>query len=69
MISNLPTFSAKKLVFSPKLARFILLAVGMLFIVFISEPWAAIPLIAYGYLLTIPFSVWLAKKQEKKSRL
>lgn len=69
MISNLPTFSAKKLVFSPKLARFILLAVGMLFIVFISEPWAAIPLIAYGYLLTIPVSVWLAKKQEKKSRL
>ncbi len=69
MISNIPTFSAKKLVFTPKLARFILLAVGVLFIVFISEPWLAIPLLAYGYLLSIPISIWLSRKPTKKSRL
>lgn len=68
MISSIPTFSAKKLVFTPKLTRFILLGIGIIFIVFLAEPWLAIPLIAYSYLLTIPFSFWAARKLPAKSR-
>lgn len=68
MISNIPTFSVKKLTFSPRMTRFILLCMGVLFIILISEPWLAIPIVAYGYLLTIPISAVLAYKQEKKSR-
>jgi CDP-diacylglycerol--serine O-phosphatidyltransferase len=68
MISNIPTFSIKKLAFSPKQTRFVLLFVGVLFIILISEPWLAIPLVGLGYLLSLPASIYLAKRQEKKSR-
>ena len=68
MISNIPSFSIKKLAFSPKLTRFILLGFGVLFIILLAEPWLAIPVVAYGYVLSLPYSAYLAKRQEKKSR-
>ena len=68
MISNISTFSIKKLAFSPKQTRFILLFVGVLFIILISEPWLAIPLVGLGYILSLPVSIYQAKRQDKKSR-
>lgn len=67
MISNIPSFSIKKLAFSPKLTKVILLGFGVLFIVLLSDPWLAIPLISLGYLLSLPYSRHLARKHGGKS--
>lgn len=68
MVSTLPTFSLKKLVVKPRLGRLVLLGVGILFILLFSEPWMVIPVLSAGYLLSIPVSAALAKKQEQKAR-
>lgn len=65
LISRIPTFSGKKLAFNPRSASLILFGVAVIFILFLSEPWLVIPVIAGIYLAGIPVSLAFYYRQER----
>ena len=66
LVSKLPTPSLKKISISPKTTIFLLLTVGMIFIALLFYTFETLLIFSVIYLLSIPFSYYIFKKQQKK---
>ena len=66
LVSKLPTPSLKKISISPKATIFLLLTVGLIFIALLFYTFETLLIFSITYLLSIPFSYYIFKKQQKK---
>jgi CDP-diacylglycerol---serine O-phosphatidyltransferase len=66
LVSKLPTFSFKKISISPKSTVFILLTIGTIFIALLYYTFETLLILGLIYLLSIPVSYFIYKKQNKK---
>ncbi len=66
MVSRQPMFSFKKVRVSRPLVVPMLLAVGLWFVLAAKDFWLAIALVAGGYLLTLPLSLWWYARTAKQ---
>ncbi|MCW8914686.1 MAG: CDP-diacylglycerol--serine O-phosphatidyltransferase [Magnetovibrio sp.] len=57
MVSNIPTYSFKKVKLSPKLVLPLMVAFGLVIASLISAPWVTLSGILASYLISIPFAV------------
>jgi CDP-diacylglycerol--serine O-phosphatidyltransferase len=62
MVSNIPTFSMKKISVNRSYVTWLLLAAGMIIAFVILDPWTALPIISLLYCLSIPCSIVYHKK-------
>ena len=67
LVSKIPTLSLKKISISPKSTIFILLSIGMAFIFLLYFTFETLFILSLLYLISIPFSFFMYKKQNKKS--
>jgi CDP-diacylglycerol---serine O-phosphatidyltransferase len=65
MVSQLPTYSFKKMKFSRDIAVFVLFGLVLLGALLITKPWVAMALILGAYLSTLPLSWWHYRKLAK----
>ena len=66
LVSKIPTPSLKKITISSKTTVFLLLLIGILFISLLFFTFETLLLFSFFYIVSIPFSIYLFKKQEKK---
>ncbi len=66
LVSKIPTLSLKKITISSKTTVFLLLLIGILFISLLFFTFETLLLFSFFYIFSIPFSIYLFKKQEKK---
>ena len=66
LVSKVPTLSLKKISISPKTTIFLLLAVGIIFIALLFYTFETLLVFSILYLLSIPSSFFIFKKQQKK---
>ena len=66
LVSKVPTLSLKKISISPKTTIFLLLAVGIIFIALLFYTFETLLVFSILYLLSIPVSFFIFKKQQKK---
>ena len=66
LVSKIPTPSLKKISISPKTTIFLLLGIGMIFIALLFYTFETLLFLSLIYLIFIPGSIFLYKKQIKK---
>ena len=66
LVSKVPTLSLKKISVSPKTTIFILLGIGMTFISLLFYTFITLLIFCLVYLISIPISFFMYKKQNKK---
>ena len=66
LVSKVPTLSLKKISISPKTTIFLLLAAGIIFIALLFYTFETLLVFSILYLLSIPASFFIFKKQQKK---
>ena len=69
LVSKIPTLSLKKISISSRATIFLLLFMGMIFIALLFYTFTALLFFGFIYLLSIPISIFLFKKQQKKYSL
>lgn len=62
MVSNVPTFSMKKIAINRAYVPWLLILAGMIIAFVILDPWTALPMISLLYCLSIPCSIIHHKK-------
>ena len=67
LVSKIPTLSLKKISISSKTTVFLLLSVGIIFIALLFYTFETLLFFTVVYLISIPVSIFIYKKQEKKS--
>ena len=67
LVSKIPTLSLKKISISSKTTVFLLLSVGIIFIALLSYTFETLLVFSLLYLISLPISILIYKKQEKKS--
>ena len=67
LVSKIPTLSLKKISISPKATVFLLLSVGIIFIALLFYTLETLLIFGIGYLLSIPVSIIIFNKQNKKN--
>ncbi len=67
LVSKVPTLALKKISISPKMTVFLLLGMGVIFIALLFYTLETLLIFGAVYLLSIPFSVIIYKKQNKKN--
>ena len=66
LISNIPTFSLKKIKISSKLSIFLLFGIAVIFVSLIFFTFKALLVLGFLYLSSIPVSYFLYKRTNKK---
>ena len=66
LVSKVPTLSLKKISISPKATIFLLLIIGIIFIALLFYTFETLLLFGSFYILSIPFSIYIYKKQQKR---
>ena len=66
LVSKLPTPSLKKISISSKTTIFLLLTVGLIFIALLFYTFETLLIFGFIYFISIPFSYYIFKKQQKK---
>ena len=66
LVSKIPTLSLKKISISPKTTIFLLLTVGIIFIALLFYTFETLLAFSFVYLISIPVSFFIFKKQQKK---
>ena len=66
LVSKVPTLSLKKISISPKATIFLLLIIGIIFIALLFYTFETLLLFGFFYILSIPFSIYIYKKQQKR---
>ena len=69
LVSKFPTFSFKKISISPKTTVFILLGIGLVFISLLFYTFETLLIFGLSYLILIPVSFFMYKKQMRKDSL
>ena len=67
LVSKIPTLSLKKISISPKITIFLLLIIGMIFIALLFYTFETLLIFGFTYLISIPVSIFIFKKQQKKN--
>ena len=67
LVSKVPTLSLKKISISSKTTVFLLLTVGLIFIALLFYTFETLLIFSLAYLFSIPVSVFIYKKQNKKN--
>ena len=67
LVSKIPTLSLKKISISSKTTVFLLLCAGVIFISLLFYTFETLLIFTVIYLISIPVSIFIYKKQEKKS--
>ena len=67
LVSKIPTLSLKKISISSKTTIFLLLSAGIIFIALLFYTFETLLVFSLLYLISIPISILIYKKQEKKS--
>ena len=67
LVSKIPTLSLKKITISPKTTIFLLLVIGVIFIALLFYTFEALLFFSLAYLVSIPASIFIYKKQQKKN--
>ena len=67
LVSKIPTLSLKKISISSKTTVFLLLSAGVIFISLLFYTFETLLIFTVIYLISIPVSIFIYKKQEKKS--
>ncbi len=67
LVSKIPTLSFKKISISPKATVFLLLGIGIIFIFLLFYTLETLLIFGVVYLISIPISVIIYKKQNKKN--
>jgi CDP-diacylglycerol--serine O-phosphatidyltransferase len=67
LVSKIPTLALKKISISPKMTIFLLLAVGIIFIALLFYTLETLLIFGLFYLISIPISIFLYVKQNKKN--
>ena len=67
LVSKIPTLSLKKISISSKTTVFLLLSVGIIFIALLFYTFETLLVFSLLYLISLPISILIYKKQEKKS--
>ena len=68
-MSKIPTLSLKKISISSKTTVFLLLSAGVIFISLLFYTFETLLIFTVVYLISIPVSIFIYKKQEKKSMI
>ena len=66
LVSKVPTLSLKKISISPKATIFLLLIIGIIFTALLFYTFETLLLFGSFYILSIPFSIYIYKKQQKR---
>ena len=66
LVSKIPTLSLKKITISSKTSVFLLLSVGIIFIALLFFTFETLLIFGLIYLISIPLSIVIYKKQQKK---
>ena len=66
LVSKVPTLSLKKISISPKTTIFLLLCMGLIFIALVFYTFETLLALSLTYLLTIPVSIIIYRRQQKK---
>ncbi len=66
LVSKIPTLSLKKISISPKTTIFLLLLIGIIFISLLSYTFETLLIFSIFYLISIPISFLIYKKQQKR---
>ena len=66
LVSKIPTLSLKKISISSKTTVFLLLSAGIIFIALLFYTFETLLLFGVAYIISIPLSVLIYKKQQKK---
>ncbi len=66
LVSKIPTPSLKKISISSKTTVFLLLAIGIVFIALLFYTFETLLILCFFYILSIPISILIFKKQQKK---
>ena len=67
LVSKIPTLSLKKISISSKTTVFLLLTIGIIFIALLFYTFETLLIFSLMYLITIPVSIFLYKKQQKRN--
>ena len=67
LVSKIPTLSLKKISISSKTTVFLLLTIGIIFIALLFYTFETLLIFSLIYLITIPVSIFLYKKQQKRN--
>mgnify|MGYP003692449827 FL=1 len=67
LVSKIPTLALKKISISPKMTIFLLLTVGVIFIALLFYTLETLLIFGLFYLISIPISIFLYVKQNKKN--
>ena len=67
LVSKLPTLSLKRISISSKTTIFLLLGIGMIFIALLFYTFKTLLIFCFVYLLSIPISILIFKKQQRKN--
>ena len=67
LVSKIPTLALKKISISPKATVFLLLSIGLIFISLLFYTFETLLIFGFIYLISIPLSVILYKRQNKKN--
>ena len=67
LVSKIPTLALKKISISPKMTIFLLLVVGIIFIALLFYTLETLLIFGLFYLISIPISIFLYVKQNKKN--
>ena len=66
LVSKIPTLSFKKISISSKTTVFLLLTIGIIFIALLFYTFETLLFFSFIYLISIPVSIYIYKKQQKK---
>ena len=67
LVSKIPTLALKKISISPKTTVFLLLIIGIIFIALLFYTFETLLIFGIGYLISIPLSIIIYNKQNKKN--
>ena len=67
LVSKIPTLALKKISISPKTTVFLLLGIGIVFIALLFYTLETLLIFGLGYLISIPISIIIYNKQNKKN--
>ena len=66
LVSKIPTLSLKKISISSQTTVFLLLSAGIIFIALLFYTFEALLIFSIIYLVSIPISIFIYKKEQKK---
>ena len=69
MVSRVPTFSIKRIKVPPDQVVPVLVGAMLVVVFLVTEPWATLSFLGLAYLLSLPASVWVARRMREREEM